>query len=96
MVDLNKIIQAKRTINDFVYKTPFALAPKLSKLYGAEVYLKSENLQRTGAYKIRGAYNKIAHLTDEERSNSRKCGQPRPRRSDERAKIRRACRDRNA
>ena len=64
MVDLNKIIQAKRTINDFVYKTPFALAPKLSKLYGAEVYLKSENLQRTGAYKNRGAYKKIAHLTD--------------------------------
>lgn len=69
MVDLNKIIQAKRTINDFVYRTPFALAPKLSKLYGAEVYLKSENLQRTGAYKIRGAYNKIAHLTDEERAH---------------------------
>ena len=69
MVDLNKIIQAKRTINDFVYKTPFALAPKLSRIYGAEVYLKSENLQRTGAYKIRGAYNKIAHLTDEERAH---------------------------
>ena len=73
MVDLNKIIQAERTINDFVYKTPFALAPNLSRIYGAEVYLKSENLQRTGASKIRGAYNKIAHLTDEERAHGVIC-----------------------
>ena len=34
---------------------------------GASIYLKEENLQRTGAYKIRGAYNKIASLSDEER-----------------------------
>lgn len=68
MLDLNKIIQAKRTISGFVEKTPFAKAPRLSQIYGAEVYLKKENLQITGAYKIRGAYNKIAHLSDEEKA----------------------------
>ncbi|MBR8462949.1 threonine ammonia-lyase [Campylobacter sp. faydin G-24] len=68
MVSLNKIIQAKMTISNFVNKTPFALSPKLSILTGSKVYLKEENLQRTGAYKIRGAYNKIAHLNQEQRS----------------------------
>ena len=67
MVSLNKIIQAKITIGHFVNKTPFALSAKLSKILGANVYLKEENLQRTGAYKIRGAYNKIASLSEEER-----------------------------
>ena len=67
MVSLNKIIQAKITIGHFVNKTPFALSAKLSKNLGASIYLKEENLQRTGAYKIRGAYNKIASLSDEER-----------------------------
>ncbi|WP_169941574.1 threonine ammonia-lyase [Campylobacter sp. RM15925] len=68
MISLNKIIQAKRAISGFVYKTPFAFSPKLSLLSGAQIYLKKENLQRTGAYKIRGAYNKIANLSDEERA----------------------------
>lgn len=66
---LNKIIQAKRTISGFVNKTPLVLASKLSKIYGAKIYLKNENLQLTGAYKIRGAYNKIANLTEEEKKN---------------------------
>ena len=61
MISLNKIIQAKRTISGFVYKTPFAYSAKLSLASGALIYLKEENLQRTGAYKIRGAYNKIAN-----------------------------------
>lgn len=67
MILLNKIIQAKRTISGFIDKTPFAYSPKLSALSMAEVYLKEENLQRTGAYKIRGAYNKIANLSEDER-----------------------------
>ena len=40
MVDLNKIIQAKRTIAGFVDETPFAVSNKLSKNYNANVYLK--------------------------------------------------------
>lgn len=73
MVDLNKIVQAKRTISGFVNKTPFALSPKMSKAYEAEIYLKNENLQKTGAYKIRGAFNKIAHLSEEEKANGVIC-----------------------
>lgn len=67
MVDLNKIIQAKRTISSFVRCTELYESKKLSELCGASVYLKRENLQRTGAYKIRGAYNKIAHLSEAEK-----------------------------
>ena len=61
MLELNKIYQAKQKIADFIVKTPLAYAPFLSELYKAEIYLKKENLQLTGAYKIRGAYNKIAN-----------------------------------
>ncbi|AII14640.1 threonine deaminase [Campylobacter iguaniorum] len=70
MVNLNRIIQAKRTVDGFICKTPFALAPRLSKITDTEVYLKKENLQITGAYKVRGAFNKIANLDEE----AKKCG----------------------
>ncbi len=62
MLELNKIYQAKQKIADFVSKTPFIHSSFLSELCKSEVYLKNENLQITGAYKIRGAYNKIANL----------------------------------
>lgn len=70
MISLNKVIQAKRNIDGFVAKTPFGFAPKLSKIAGADIYLKKENLQITGAYKVRGAFNKIANLDE----NAKKCG----------------------
>lgn len=66
MIALSEIIKAKRQISAIVTKTPCALAPILSEVVGAEVYLKKENLQITGAYKLRGAYNKIASLSKEE------------------------------
>jgi threonine dehydratase len=49
--------------------TPMESSRYLSDLLGAPVYLKCENLQRTGSYKIRGAYNRLSKLTDEERSH---------------------------
>ncbi|NLC27629.1 MAG: threonine ammonia-lyase [Campylobacteraceae bacterium] len=67
MIALNKIVQAKKQVTSIVDNTPFAKAPLLSEMVGAEVYLKKENLQITGAYKIRGAYNKIASLSEDER-----------------------------
>ncbi len=67
MIPLSEIVHAKRAISKIVEKTPFALAPLLSSEVNARVYLKKENLQITGAYKIRGAYNKIASLSKEER-----------------------------
>jgi threonine dehydratase len=67
MIPLTKITEAYNRVKDIVIRTPFAYAPLLSASSGAEVYLKKENLQLTGAYKLRGAYNKIASLSDEER-----------------------------
>ena len=42
-------------------------SPVFSEESGNEIYLKPENLQKTGSFKIRGAYNKIAKLTEEKR-----------------------------
>ena len=67
MIKLSEIVQAKRKISKIVNKTPFAYAPNLSDEVSASVYLKKENLQLTGAFKIRGAYNKIASLNDEDK-----------------------------
>ena len=68
MIQLSEIVQAKRKISNIVNKTPFVFAPILSEESNTNVYLKKENLQLTGAYKIRGAYNKIASLSDKERA----------------------------
>lgn len=66
MIELNKIYQAKQKISDFVLKTPLTHSHFLSELCGKQVFLKNENLQITGAYKIRGAYNKIASLSKDD------------------------------
>lgn len=66
MLDLNTIKKAYTRITDVVYHTPLTYAPMLSKMSGYEVYLKKENLQRTGAFKLRGAFNKIATLVEED------------------------------
>lgn len=67
MIALSEIVKAKRQLNTVITQTPCSLAPHLSEEVGAQVFLKKENLQITGAYKLRGAYNKIASLTKEER-----------------------------
>lgn len=67
MINLQTIYEAKETIKNIVAKTPLAYAPYLSEMSECEVYLKKENLQVTGAFKIRGAYNKIATLSDAQR-----------------------------
>ncbi|TFD28173.1 MULTISPECIES: threonine ammonia-lyase [Cryobacterium] len=48
--------------------TPMESSRYLADVLGAPVYLKCENLQRTGSYKIRGAYNRLSKLTDEEKA----------------------------
>jgi threonine dehydratase len=48
--------------------TPMESSRYLATILGAPVYLKCENLQRTGSYKIRGAYNRLSKLTDEEKA----------------------------
>ena len=67
LIPLEKIKKAQERITGIAVKTPFSFAPYLSEVSKSEVYLKKENLQITGAFKLRGAYNKIASLSDEER-----------------------------
>jgi len=64
MLDLNSIKKAYERVQGVVHRTPFSYAPILSQMSGYEVYLKKENLQRTGAFKLRGAFNKIASLVE--------------------------------
>jgi len=68
MFSFEDVKQAQQNIEKVVTKTPFAYAPILSQMVGNEIYLKKENLQLTGAFKLRGAFNKIANLSDIEKS----------------------------
>jgi len=67
MIKLKDIQEAKQTLNGVVHYTPLAHAPILSKNLNANIYLKKENLQLTGSFKLRGAFNKIASLNDKEK-----------------------------
>ena len=64
MLNLENIKKAKENISKVVTKTPLAYASFLSQMIGNEIYLKKENLQLTGAFKLRGAFNKISSLND--------------------------------
>ena len=68
-VTLQDIKNARETIKDIVKKTDILESVKLSSMTGANVFYKCENLQKTGSFKLRGACNKIANLTDKEKSN---------------------------
>lgn len=69
MLDLKQIKMAKKRLSEIAYETPFAYAPILSEMSGYEVFLKKENLQRTGSFKLRGAFNKIAILVENGKRN---------------------------
>ena len=69
MITLKDIQEAKQTLNGVVHYTPLAHAPILSKNLNANIYLKKENLQLTGSFKLRGAFNKIASLSNEEKKS---------------------------
>jgi len=68
MIELKNIIEAHKNIKKVVLKTPFAYAPYFSLIKDANIFIKKENLQLTGAFKIRGAFNKIVSLSKEERA----------------------------
>jgi len=68
MINIEKITQARDRLKNIIRRTPIAYAPILSKKYNSDIYLKKENLQLTGSFKLRGAFNKIATLTKEERA----------------------------
>ena len=66
MVTLDKIYHAAFVLKDVARKTDLIAAPNLSA--DSNIYLKTENLQVTGSFKVRGAYYKISQLTEEEKS----------------------------
>ena len=66
MLTLKDIEAARQTIGDAISLTPCQYSGFLSRLTGAQVYLKLENLQNTGSFKIRGALHKLSTLSPEE------------------------------
>ena len=67
MSKIQDFITAKEKLSKVLLKTSLIQSPIFSKEAGNEVYIKPENLQKTGSFKIRGAYNKITNLNDEEK-----------------------------
>jgi len=64
MITLADIRKAAHVLHDKVIRTPLIYSPTFSSMSGAEVYLKLENLQGTGSFKLRGATFKIQSLLD--------------------------------
>ncbi len=68
MLDLNQFQEAKKRVDEVIIPTPLIYSEAFSKECKNQVYIKPENLQRTGAFKIRGAYNKIVKMDEEAKS----------------------------
>lgn len=68
MITLENINAALERVRQSIYLSPCTLSDTFSQLTGNSIYLKLENLQRTGAFKERGALNKLLTLTPEERA----------------------------
>ncbi|HEX3295591.1 MAG TPA: threonine ammonia-lyase [Nocardioides sp.] len=67
-VSLADVQRAAQTIRPLALRTPMEGSRWLSSLTGSAVELKCENLQRTGSFKVRGAYTRMSYLSDEERA----------------------------
>ncbi len=63
LITLDMVYTARRRLQGIIYTTPLDYSALFSRLAGANVYLKLENMQKTGSFKIRGAFNKIAGLS---------------------------------
>jgi threonine dehydratase len=66
MVNLDDIRAAASRLKPIIVRTPLISSPALNDLVGGEVFLKAENLQRVGSFKLRGAYNLLSQLTPEQ------------------------------
>lgn len=69
-MNIKDIEQAAHRLNGVIHRTPIEYSTTFSTLSGCHVYLKYENQQKTGSFKIRGAYNKIAMLAETEKPNA--------------------------
>jgi threonine dehydratase len=68
VVASDDVVAARETLREVISPTPVLYSRALSELVGGTVYLKAENLQRTGSFKIRGGFVRIARLADAERA----------------------------
>ena len=66
-ITLQDITAAAARLEGIAVRTPLLTSPELDRRIGARVFLKAENLQHVGAFKFRGAYNRLVQLTQEER-----------------------------
>ena len=66
MLTLEKFEEASEIVREVTQETKLIKSSYFSELTGNRVFFKPENMQRTGAYKVRGAYYKISTLTEEE------------------------------
>lgn len=73
MLTMQDVLDARKRIEPYIYKTPLLRFPVMDDILGCEVYIKHEGFQKTGSFKIRGATNKILSLTDEERAHGVVC-----------------------
>ncbi|MDP2958372.1 MAG: threonine/serine dehydratase [Longimicrobiales bacterium] len=67
LFDRNRFEEARSRVAPSIHRTPLVRSRTLSDRVGAPLYLKCENLQKTGSFKVRGALHRLLRLTDEER-----------------------------
>lgn len=68
MVRHSNILEARERIASVIHRTSILPSRTFSEMSGNKIFLKPENLQRTGSFKLRGAHNRIATLTQEEKA----------------------------
>ncbi|MDO5816787.1 MAG: threonine/serine dehydratase [Eubacteriales bacterium] len=78
MIGIEEVKRAKEVINtciikNMMYDTPLIRSASISEIAGTDVYLKCENLQKTGSFKVRGAFNHISTLSEEQREKGVVC-----------------------
>ncbi|MFD1927768.1 threonine/serine dehydratase [Sporosarcina siberiensis] len=66
-INLEGVLEARERIKKHVIRTPLLRIPALDSILNCQVYLKPENLQHTGSFKLRGAFNSLLALSDEEK-----------------------------
>src|SRR4051812_26126840 len=66
--DFTDVLLAQKRIRPYLSRTPLHSYPAINELIGTEVYIKHENYQPVGAFKVRGGVNLVSQLSDEERA----------------------------
>ncbi len=63
--DISSIKEARENIASYIHRTPLIHSNSFSRMFDARVYIKAENLQKTGSFKVRGAFNKLIKIRSE-------------------------------